>query len=49
MRGGESMADEKGKPKQDGSGKGVRDNRGRGGCKDTNEKGKGKNPKKEEE
>jgi len=33
----------KGKPKKDGSGKGTRDNRGRGGCKTTNKKGKGKN------
>jgi hypothetical protein len=32
----------KGKPKKDGSGRGVRANRGRGGCKDTKDKGKGK-------
>jgi len=30
----------KGKPKRDGSGKGVRANRGRGGCKTTRKKGK---------
>lgn len=36
----------KGTPKQDGSGKGVRANRGRGGCKDTKSKGQGANPKK---
>ena len=32
----------KGKPKRDGSGKGVRGNRGRGGCKTTRKSGKGK-------
>ena len=36
----------KGKPKQDGSGKGTRDNRGRGGCATPRTKGQGKNPKK---
>ena len=36
----------KGKPKQDGSGKGIRANEGRGGCEDTEEEGKGRNPKK---
>jgi hypothetical protein len=30
----------KGTPKKDGSGKGTRDNKGRGGCKETNVKGK---------
>lgn len=34
---------EKGKPKQDGSGKGARDNKGRGGCSTTKDKGKGCN------
>lgn len=33
----------KGKPKKDGSGKGMRANQGRGGCKDTKKKGKGSN------
>lgn len=32
----------KNKPKQDGSGKGVRANRGRGGCSKTNKKGQGR-------
>ena len=32
----------KGKPKRDGSGKGVRANRGRGGCATTKKKGKGR-------
>jgi len=32
----------KGKPKRDGSGKGTRANRGRGGCKTTKSKGRGK-------
>jgi len=32
----------KGVPKKDGSGKGRRDNKGRGGCKDTQKTGKGK-------
>jgi len=32
----------KGKPKRDGSGKGKRANRGRGGCKDTKKIGKGR-------
>ena len=36
----------KGKPKRDGSGKGVRANRGRGGCKPTSSKGKGSNRRK---
>ena len=35
----------KGRPKKDGSGKGVRANRGRGGCKTTKLKGKGRNRK----
>ena len=30
----------KGKPKRDGSGKGTRDNKGRGGCKTPRKKGK---------
>lgn len=33
----------KGKPKQDGSGRGVRANKGRGGCSETEEVGKGRN------
>ena len=32
----------KGKPKRDGSGKGVRGNRGRGGCKETSKEGRGR-------
>lgn len=32
----------KGTPKKDGSGKGTRDNKGRGGCKDPKKKGNGK-------
>jgi len=32
----------KGTPKKDGSGKGRRANQGRGGCKTTQKKGKGK-------
>ena len=31
------------KPRQDGSGRGTRANRGRGGCKETEKKGKGRN------
>ena len=34
--------DNKGKPKHDGSGKGKRANKGRGGCETTEETGKGK-------
>jgi len=30
------------KPRKDGSGKGTRENRGRGGCKTTKRKGRGK-------
>jgi len=33
----------KGTPKRDGSGRGVRANRGRGGCSQTQSKGKGSN------
>jgi len=33
----------KGKPKRDGSGQGTRANRGRGGCKETRSKGRGRN------
>lgn len=36
----------KGVPKRDGSGKGTRANRGRGGCKTTRKTGLGRNPKK---
>ena len=39
----------KGEPKQDESGHGTRDNRGRGGCEDTEKEGRGWNPNKEEE
>ena len=35
----------KGVPKRDGSGKGVRANRGRGGCKATSKVGKGRKGK----
>jgi len=35
----------KGTPKYDGSGKGVRANKGRGGCSSTQSKGKGSNRK----
>ena len=31
------------KPRKDGSGKGIRANRGRGGCKETRETGLGRN------
>jgi len=37
----------KGVPKRNGSGRGVRANRGRGGCDETEEKGKGSNRKRE--
>ena len=33
----------RGKPKRDRSGKGTRSNRGRGGCKETRSKGRGRN------
>lgn len=33
----------KGTPRKDGSGRGVRDNRGRGGCNSTKSEGKGRN------
>ena len=35
----------KGKPRKDGSGKGTRANRGRGGCVPTKKTGKGRNRK----
>ena len=35
----------KGVPKRDGSGRGVRANKGRGGCKSTKATGKGRNRK----
>ena len=35
----------KGAPKRDGSGKGVRANKGRGGCKTTKKTGQGRNEK----
>ncbi len=35
----------KGTPKRDGSGKGTRSNRGRGGCSPTRSKGQGSNRK----
>lgn len=40
--------DEKSEPKLDGSGKGERANKGRGGCADTESEGKGRNPKKDD-
>ena len=36
----------KGKPKQDGSGRGTRGNKGRGGCASTKKSGQGRNQKK---
>jgi len=36
----------KGKPKQDGSGRGKKGNKGRGGCAKPRKTGKGRNPKK---
>jgi len=40
------MTAKKGVPKRDGSGKGVRANRGRGGCKTVEKTGKGRNQNK---
>lgn len=40
------MVDKKGKPKRDGSGRGVRANRGRGGCVNTKTKKQSYNKKK---
>jgi len=39
IEGGEYVAEEKGIPKRDGSGKGMRANRGRGGCTPPQDKG----------
>ena len=39
IEGGEYVTEEKGVPKRDGSGKGVRANRGRGGCNPPQDKG----------
>jgi len=39
------MANKKGVPKKDGSGRGTRKNTGRGGCQDTETKGKGRKRK----
>ena len=39
------MKTKKGTPKRDGSGKGTRINKGRGGCKTTKTTGKGRNQK----
>jgi len=36
------MKKKKGKPKRDGSGRGIRANRGRGGCKTTKQQSKGR-------
>jgi len=36
------MGNTKGKPKKDGSGGGIRANKGRGGCKTTQKTGKGR-------
>jgi len=41
IEGGEYMTEEKGIPKRDGSGKGLRANRGRGGCNPPQDKGVG--------
>jgi hypothetical protein len=43
------MREDKGEPKQDGSGHGNRDNKGRGGCSEEEQQpeGKGRNPKKD--
>lgn len=46
-KGGKDMADDKGTPKQDGSGHGNRDNKNRGGCESPRDEGQGRNPKKE--
>lgn len=44
LRDGSCMsASKKGTPKRDGSGRGVRGNRGRGGCRTTRNNGKGRN------
>ena len=40
---------DKDEPKQNGSGRGTRGNRGRSGCEDTEKEGRGWNPNKEEE
>ena len=39
------MKQKKGVPKRDGSGQGIRANRGRGGCKTPNKKPKGREKK----
>ena len=39
IKGGEYMVEEKGTPKRDGSGRGIRANKGRGGCNPTQDKG----------
>lgn len=39
IEGGEYMVEEKGVPKRDGSGRGIRTNRGRGGCNPPQDKG----------
>ena len=39
IEGGEYMTEEKGIPKRDGSGRGIRSNRGRGGCNPPQDKG----------
>lgn len=39
------MADKKGTPRKDGSGKGSRANKGRGGCKTTKKTGRGSGTK----
>jgi len=37
------MSNTRGVPKRDGSGRGTRNNQGRGGCKNTQRKGGGRN------
>ncbi len=41
------MKSKRGTPKRDGSGRGIRANRGRGGCKNTRSTGRGRNKIKE--
>lgn len=43
LRDGSCMSSDQGNPKRDGSGRGVRANRGRGGCPNTRRGGRGKN------
>lgn len=43
LRDGSCMSSKRGEPKRDGSGGGRRANRGRGGCKETRNRGRGRN------